>query len=431
MDKMDFVTWLKQVEYRIEGILIITALFGIIAPFTSLNTPFAQWVLGLESSWMSWNPSQLTHGNPLWMTLQGVMLQLVYCLEYAFPTFFGTNNSFLVRFFLKVPLLALYLLSAFLFEETVKKYTNNDHQSKLAFYTHLANAPLFYTVAVWGSPEVVTWTFVLVALLLWLDGRDNPQVERILVSGFFFGVGISLHFFVVLLLPLFIYPKELKTGCLFLLGVATSLAVVLGPWLFLFQGTAVEANTQTFGFSILWQSLVPSVAESVLWVVLFGVVCYLYWRRPNQIKAGSFIIVSLLVLTPNLKLSHFLIFSQFILVFTFVLYQGKWTIRLPEFRYSPSQLTFSAPKTLVIVAPMFILTFVLLFMSYPTLEVFHISLIQVSSPGIFNQELTFRTELLAALGILISLLYIAVMLFDEIMTFLNRSTSRSTRHAKS
>ncbi|MHA2363908.1 MAG: hypothetical protein ACXAC7_08110 [Candidatus Hodarchaeales archaeon] len=423
-------SWLKTNHTRIEIIFLIISLFGLFAPFTSINKNFSSWIFSLESNWLTF--TQVTQKNPIWLMIQALLYQVIIILEYNWPTFFGIENNFLIRFFLKLPLLILYILSAFLFEFLIYQETHDQKLAEWGFYLSLGNLPLFYTMAIWGSPEVLVWTFLLISLILLSDQRKWV----LMISGAFLAVVISFNFLFLSLIVILLFHYTFNEYKWFLLGLIINLVLILVPWIVLSQETGIVANDQPFGLFLLWELQeandsimnILTLLGQLLFIVLlfFGIAIILKYNKESKIIDKISLMSTLLILfSPILSLADFLVLQQILILTIFYQLNQKIPLNIPELNIS-----INIPKQLLLLIPFLVIEVIFLFIAYPTTEIYHIEIMHVFTLGEINQSLdkSVRDLYLLFLGICLVIIITITQIKVLLKSFLNNYSDKSNQN---
>jgi len=382
-------------QSKIEISILIISLFGLMAPFSSLNTEFSLWSQSLGDNWATWSSnSLLNYKNPVWFILHAIMYQIILLLENMVPAFIGTGNNFIVRFFFKLPLIISYIIVAILTEKLIYQQTKDKTLATWGFFLSLVNLPLFYTVAILGSAEAIIWLFFLLSLLLLTQTQTQTQSNYIL-GGIFFAVALSFNFILIFFLLIFVFQISSKNYLWFLTGLVITLSALIVPWLLFSQQIGIVSNSQPMGWSLFLVilgfqdhflgNLLNLIHIIIFFIMLFGLPFVFSKQVIQQIKIMDSIIllsVILLIATPFLTLSDFLLLQQPLIIAIFYNTNQKVGIKLPL-----NQVKITIPSNYGILASFFFLEISFLLISYPTNEIYHIIVVQVSVLGKFLQVL--------------------------------------------
>ena len=361
-------------EQKIKAILFLFAVFSLVAPFTGFLEFQSNMVLYFNRNLITINQFP-TDINPIFLLLQLLMYEFNLLIEFLLPKFWGTNNYFFMRFAFKLPLFIFFIADAFLVEKII--------------YSELFNIPLIYTTFILGTPESITFFFILLSFCFLLqvkinDSMANYQKTNIFYAGFFLGIAISFSYSLILIIFAFIPRLKVKEIIIYLMSISFSIVLVFIPFI-LFDSTRIQFfEHPTYGIENLFSLLNMDTLGIYILLLEILIITILTFRVKfsslERLLVYSTIIV---ILTYNLSLSDFFVFLQlFILgLLNYSNFDYDFKLKSIVIHNLPNKTFFFS---LIFI---YICYLIFLYLVFQISDVVYLKIIELGPIGVYNRSL--------------------------------------------
>jgi uncharacterized membrane protein len=413
-------SWLEN-HSKLEILLIMLSVMGILAPFTGLTHDINVWISVAEER-------VIHHTNPY---ETGLTIDEYYAypppwmfvLEIAYrgaQLFNIEPNEFSYRFFIKLPLIIATGITAIIIDLYLKEKGVNEKIRVISFTMIALNPLIIIITAMWGTFDIIPALCSVLAIYYCQKNIKSANPVYALLSGISMAFSSLFKIYPIIIVPvLFLSLKKKKDMLLYFLGFVLTTIIIVLPFyfmdpeafLYIFEYHSSRMGggiTYWNGFWLLISDNKISIEQAtdiinfysfLLTILGLGLIylLVLFNKFEDDPLSPSLITILMYFVTFKLVLEQYVVFLVPILVMWIAV-------------YSKSRSSIDSTK-LLFYSLFTIIPIIYLTISIPITDLFNV--VAVQEKGEFLKTLEFREkqQILFVLGALFSVLCFIFALF--------------------